>query len=53
MRSHSGDSCGAAESSQLHQLVHTEAILAEELLINVLGLLLPENHQQFALCDDF
>lgn len=49
--SHSGDGCGAAESSQLHQLVHTEAILAEELLINVLGLLLSETHKQFEVCN--
>lgn len=47
--SHPGDSCGTAESSQLHQLVHTEAILTEELLINVLGLLLPVEHQHISL----
>lgn len=49
LRAHSGDGCGTAESSQLHQLVHTEAILTEELLINVLGLLLPEDHKHNSL----
>lgn len=49
LRSHSGDGCGTAESSQLHELVHAEAILAEELLINVLGLLLPEDHRHHSL----
>lgn len=49
LRAHSGDGCGTAESSQLHQLVHTEAILTEELLINVLGLLLPEDHKHYSL----
>lgn len=49
LRAHSGDGCGTAESSQLHQLVHTEAILTEELLINVLGLLLPEDHKHHSL----
>lgn len=39
--SHPGNGCSTAESSQLHQLVHAEAIFTEELLINVLGLLLP------------
>lgn len=46
VRSHSGDGCGATESSQLHQLVHAEAVLAEELLINVLGFLLPDDRQK-------
>lgn len=47
--SHPGDGCGTAESCQLHQLVHTEAILTEELLINVLGLLLPVERRQVSL----
>lgn len=49
LRAHSGDGSGTAESSQLHQLVHAEAILTEELLINVLGLLLPEDHKHISL----
>lgn len=39
--SHSGDGGSTAEPGQLHQLVHAEAVLTEELLVNLLGLLLP------------
>lgn len=43
------DGCGTTESSQLHQLVHTEAVLTEELLVYFLGLLLPVEQLQFSL----
>lgn len=49
MLTHSGDSSGTAESCQLHQLIHAEAVLTEELLVNVLGLLLPERDKLFRL----
>lgn len=39
--SHSGNGGSTAEPGQLHQLVHAEGVLVEELLINLLGLLLP------------
>lgn len=39
--SHSGNGGSTAEPGQLHQLVHAEGVFIEELLINLLGLLLP------------
>jgi len=43
-KSHPGDGSGTAQAGQLHQLVHAEAVLGEQLLVDVLRLLLPVNH---------
>lgn len=48
--SHSGNGGSTAEPGQLHQLVHTEGVFIEELLINLLGLLLPA--EQSVTCQD-
>lgn len=42
---HLCDRCGTAESSELHELVHAEAIVREELFIDALGFLLAGNIQ--------
>lgn len=44
LKSHPGDGRGTAQAGQLHQLVHAEAVLGEQLLVDVLRLLLPVNH---------
>lgn len=46
---HLCNGCGTAESSQFHQLVHTEAILAEQLFVYVLGLFLAVGQQRLSL----
>lgn len=46
---HPCDGCGTAESSQFHQLVHAEAVLREELLVDVLRLLLPAQNLQLSV----
>lgn len=46
---HPCDGCGTAESSQFHQLVHAEAVLREELLVDVLRLLLPAQNLKLSV----